>query len=177
MFVRFTKSLFDTICVAIAWIKPHFASSLVNSLSFFLCHIVVIHFTLVVILIHDSIQQSNVIVLKSILNSISICLERPCIRWHPFTSSHHDFDLCIFHFYFTSFDLITMNVCCAYDIALLSQIHMVYSWAFLQWDHFVHVQSLVCVCLIELCFNHFIISYPHSTNAPPFSWRVIILSL
>lgn len=42
-------------------------------------------------------------------HSTSICLARLCVVWHPFTSSHHDLDPCMFHFLFISFDLIKMN--------------------------------------------------------------------
>lgn len=74
-----------------------------------------IHFKLAFLLIHDNIQWSNVVVFQSNLNSIFSCFARPCIMWHWFTSSHHDFDSCTSHFfYFTSFFLIKMNLCCAY---------------------------------------------------------------
>lgn len=40
---------------------------------------------------------------KSNLNSVSICLARPYIIWHWFTSMKHDFDSCVFHFCFYLF--------------------------------------------------------------------------
>lgn len=63
-------------------------------------------------------DTSYVIVFKSNLNSTSVCLARSCITWHWHTFSHHDLDPCMFHLRFTSFDLISMNVCFAYDVCV-----------------------------------------------------------
>lgn len=124
-------------------------------------------FTLAFVSIHDNLHRYNVVAFKSNLNSSFSCFEHPCVMRHWFTFSHHDLDLCIFYFlfYFFLFDynecvlcmwrvchylpyfvlllgLFTMRICCSHTFPYL---------CFLDW----------------VCFNRFIISYPHSTKSTP----------
>lgn len=115
----FTLFRFNTIFFSILPFESHFIT--ISFIEHFesiliLLQFAMIHFTLAIYLIHDSIQRSNVVTLKSNLSSTFnsfVCL---CIMWHLFASSHHDFDSCKFQFYFTFFNSITMNMCCAYVV-------------------------------------------------------------
>lgn len=90
---------FNITCFTIVCIKSHFTMIpfLCFEFIFIPFHFSMIRFTLATHLIHDSMQRSNIITLKSNVNSFG-SFTRPCVTRDYFASLHHNLDSCIFHF-------------------------------------------------------------------------------